>query len=109
MMNDKYTEAAWQADVIRLAKMHDWLVFHPRKMEGRNGEWRTALTGDAGFPDLVLVSKRTKGCIFAELKSKTGRLDDKQIIWLRTLDANGIEAYVWRPDDLEFIVNRLSK
>ena len=107
-MND-YTEAAWQADVIRLAKMHHWMVFHPRKMQDRNGEWRTSLSGDAGFPDLVLVSKRRQGVIFAELKSAKGRLDEKQIDWLRTIDYNGAECYVWRPNDLKFVVERLSR
>ncbi len=49
-----------------------------------------------GFPDLVLVRKVV---IYAELKSKTGRLTPEQKQWLDALTNAGQDCRVWRPTD----------
>lgn len=99
-------EAQFQAQVIHLARLHQWRVFHPKKMQGRDGSWRTALSGDNGWPDLVLAHP-TKGLIVAELKADKGRLTQDQHAWIAAL-APWAEVHVWRPTDIDTIAARLS-
>jgi hypothetical protein len=43
--------------------------------------------------------------VFAELKTKKGRIQPSQKEWLGDLErCEGVEVYVWRPDDLEEIL-----
>lgn len=100
-------EAQFQATVIQLAKVNHWMVFHPAKMQGRDGVWRTALSGNKGFPDLVLAHKE-RGLIMAELKSETGKVSFDQQMWMTNL-ASWAECYIWRPKDLDAIAERLSQ
>jgi len=102
------SEAVFQAQVIRLAKMNGWMVFHPRKAQAKDGRWLTAVQGDVGFPDLVFAH-RLRGVIFAELKSSVGRIEDAQAKWLEELVLGGAEAYIWRPKDLQEIADRLGR
>lgn len=103
----KMTEAAFQKQVIALAKLHGWRVAHFRPSLNRRGKWQTAVQADgSGFPDLVLVRERV---IWAELKTEDGKLSNDQIDWQTDLlDANQ-EVYVWRPCNWEEIVEALSK
>jgi hypothetical protein len=98
-------EAQFQANVISIARMNGWRVFHPKKMQGRDGTWRTALTGDNGWPDLVLAHQ-SRGLIVAELKADKGRLTPDQHQWLAAL-APWAEIHVWYPSDIEAIAKRL--
>ena len=98
-------EAKFQAQVIQLARMNGWRVFHPSKMQARDGSWRTALSGDRGWPDLVLAH-RERGFIVCELKADRGVLSTEQKEWLFHL-APWAECYVWKPRDLEAIARRL--
>jgi hypothetical protein len=100
------SEAIFQAKVIQLAKMNGWRVFHPMKMQARDGSWRTALSGDKGWPDLALAH-RDRGFIIAELKTDKGRLTEEQQQWLYHL-APWAECHLWRPEDLNKIAARLS-
>jgi hypothetical protein len=100
------TEAAFQTSVIDLARVTGWMVAHFRPARTEQG-WRTPVAADGkGFPDLVLVRERV---IFAELKSDTGRLSDDQHAWLAALEAAGVEAYVWRPDDFDQVAATLRR
>jgi hypothetical protein len=45
----------------------------------------------------------------AELKSQDGRLSHDQIMWAEALIASGIEHYVWRPNQLDLIAERLGR
>ena len=98
-------EKQFQAQVIQLARMNGWRVFHPMKMQARDGTWRTALSGDKGWPDLVLAHQQ-RGLIVAELKTDTGKLSPDQHAWLTAL-APWAEIQVWRPSDLTTIAKRL--
>jgi len=93
------SEREFQNAVVELAKWTGWMVYHPLPAQNVRGHWRTPTLGDVGFPDLVLAHP-TKGVIFAELKSRVGKLSDAQTRWLSTLRLAGAEAYVWRPADL---------
>lgn len=81
--------------VIDLAQLRGWKVHHGRPAWSEKG-WRTAIQGDAGFPDLFLARKPR--VILAELKSDVGKLSAFQQSWMAELDAcPGVESYVWRP------------
>ena len=100
------SEADFQAQVIHLARMSGWLVHHTRPAIDRSGKWTTPITGDAGFPDLVLAHPE-RGVLLLELKSETGQPTDRQRAWLRALRDGGAEAWLARPGDLLWIAARL--
>ena len=99
------SEKEFQNKVVALAIMYGWRVTHFRASQV-GGKWMTAIQGHSGFPDLCMAHA-DKGLVFAELKTERGKLDPAQVNWLRTLDAAGAEAYVWRPSDMQFITYRL--
>ena len=84
------SEDEWEAEVMAYAKAQGWLCAHfrPAMLGDR---WITAMTGDAGFPDLVLA--RNGVVVLAELKKWGKRPTEAQRNWLRA--ANGIW---WTPE-----------
>lgn len=83
------TEKAWQRQVIELAQLLGWKVYHT---------WNS-IHSAKGFPDLVLVRERV---IFAELKSEKGRVSDEQRQWIDALhQAAKVEVYCWKPSDFD--------
>lgn len=96
------SEALWLDKVVHLARMNGWLVFHPVPAQVRPGVWRS---DGKGFPDLVLAH-RTRGVIFAELKTEKGKLSTDQVEWAGALLPH-VEHYVWRPHQLDLIASRL--
>lgn len=110
------TEAQLQKAVMDAAKFYGWLGAHFRPSQTKSGSWATAMQGDIGFPDIVLV--RAPRVLFVELKSEKGKLSDAQEVWRSALedcehDAQAhmmtgqcrpgyfapIEYRLWRPDD----------
>lgn len=92
------SEVAFQQQVLNLATLYDWSSYHTH--DSRRSQ--------PGFPDLVLV--RDGDLIFAELKSEKGRIRPEQAKWLRMLEqVQGVETYLWRPDDFDEIHARLSR
>ena len=88
------SEADFQRQVIALARLRGFTVYHTYD----------ARRSVRGFPDLVIARAGRDGrpgrCIFAELKSETGRVTLAQRQWLDVLGACGsCEAYCWRPSD----------
>jgi hypothetical protein len=85
------SEYLFQKQVIQLAQVlgYDKIFHNPdsRRME-------------AGFPDLVLMNTSRGLVLFRELKTKTGRVSPEQLQCLRTMQAAGLNAGVWRPEDL---------
>jgi hypothetical protein len=98
------SEAIFQDQVIRLAKMQGWLIFHASPKMVRPGVWRS---DGRGFPDLVLVHKGGRGIIYAELKTDLGRLSEHQLDWGEAILTAGGEYHVWRPQHLQAIAERL--
>ena len=95
-------ESVFTAAVIELAQILGWRVAHFRPSRTVHG-WRTAVQGDgAGFPDLSMVRDRV---VIAELKTdaRSSQPSEAQTIWLERFTAAGVEAYLWRPRDLEKI------
>ena len=68
---------------INLAQLLGWRVAHFRPARTAKG-WRTAMQGDTGFPDLVLVEPRDRWMrpiMWVELKSEKGTLSPDQEAW----------------------------
>lgn len=98
------SEAVLQQAVIDLAGYLGYLVHHDRPAQYRDGSWATHISGDPGFPDLVLCSTPSASepgrILFIELKSKKGRTTIDQENWLEALRAcPGVETYLFRPTD----------
>lgn len=92
------TEAAFLSQVIALARLCGWRVFHQRPGLTRSGRWCSATQGDGvGFPDLILVRGGT--LVVAELKVGRGKATAEQVDWLDAFRATGCAAGVWRPAD----------
>ena len=97
ILENTLSEADLQQSVVQMAHLYGWLVHHGRPARTTNG-WCTPITGDTGFPDLVLV--REGRIIFCELKSARGRISPQQKRWLKQLSDNYlVKAVVWRPRD----------
>lgn len=90
------TEKAFMAQVLELAKLRGWRVFHPFL-----SKW-----SEKGWPDLILA--RPPRLLAIELKTDKGKLTPEQEVWLWTLRAVcGIDADCWRPRDWDNIVEAL--
>jgi hypothetical protein len=98
------SEADFLTQVKALAYLNHWSCHHSQPSLTRRGQYIT--TGSAGFPDLVMAHEE-RGLIFAELKTSKGKASEAQLSWLRTLHPHA-ECYLWRPDDLTFIAQRLA-
>ena len=80
---------------IDLAHALGYRVAHFRPARTAKG-WRTAMTGDAGFPDLVLANGQR--VIFAELKAEGKKPTRVQWNWLAALEVmKPVEVHVWLP------------
>lgn len=89
-------ESVFLRAVMEIALDGGWLVFHDE--DSRKNR--------PGFPDLVMT--RAGRIIFAELKSQRGRIRPEQQQWLDELaKAPGAEVFLWRPSDLDSIVQIL--
>jgi hypothetical protein len=106
-MFSEITEAQFLDQVKQVATINQWLIDHTPTMQHRPGMYRTG--GLVGKPDLCLISLRGQGIIYAELKTMDGRLSPAQKIVGNALTQNGAEYYVWRPNQIDLIIERLSK
>lgn len=82
-------ESEWQAQVVKLAEMAQWKVYHTYDAR------RSAI----GFPDLVCL--RAPRLVVAELKRMGEEPTVEQWGWLDHFSRAGAEVYVWCPDKLE--------
>lgn len=99
-------EAVLQAKIMDLARLYGWRRAHFRTAYQPGAEkWVTPMSGEKGFPDLVLV--RGPRLIFAELKSDRGRVSKDQRAWLDMLEGTCAEVYEWRPADYDEITEVL--
>ena len=84
------SEGELQRSILELTRWLGLLAFH-------SGDSRR--DSCAGFPDLVIAGSR--GVLWREIKSATGRLRPEQMDWLSRLNLGGADAAIWRPADLE--------
>jgi VRR-NUC domain len=93
---ENVSERDFQKTVTDALTLFGWRWCHFRPARTQRG-WRTALSGDPGFPDLVAV--RGEQILYVELKAANGELRDEQRSWLSALGAAGAEVHCWRPND----------
>lgn len=115
------TEAQFAKRVHGLLRIGGWRWCHFRPARTEKG-WRTAIEGDAGFPDIVAV--RNGRLLFAELKSARGTVSAEQDAWAQDLidvadeveqrclvmavEPLPVDFYSWRPKDLAEIARVLA-
>jgi hypothetical protein len=88
------SEDELEDNILKAAKFLGWVAVHHRPARTKDGEWRTAIKGQKGFPDLCLA--RDGVVLLRELKREKGKPSEGQVIWLEALgDFGGI----WRPSD----------
>ena len=87
MVKPKITEKEFMAQVIQLAKLCGWMVYHTH--DSRHS--------CAGFPDLVLLRRGV--LIVAELKIGDKQPTTLQQDWLREFARANVNSFCWRPDD----------
>lgn len=101
------TETDWKTRVQDTAKLFGWRFAHFRPARTKHG-WKTAMEGDKGFPDLVLV--KPPRVIFAELKANDKSLPSvDQRAWLIALERCSVEAYIWTPSQWQDVYLTLAK
>lgn len=95
------TEDEFQAQIVQLARLTGWLVYHsPRNMPRVNRSGQLFIEDiTPGFPDLVLVRRRDERALFRELKRETERPTSAQMEWIVCMTAAGLDAGWWRPSD----------
>jgi hypothetical protein len=81
--------------VRQAARLLGWRCYHT---------WNS-IHSERGFPDLVLC--KPPRLLVIELKGPRGKVTGDQQDWLNDLAACGISTAVWRPDDLEHILDVL--
>ena len=106
-LQPKLSEAQFQRNVVHAARLYGWLVDHTPPMRNAGGDIYTG--GLTGKTDLVLFSMFGRGIIFAELKTETGRLSAAQKRFAEIIQLNGGEYFLWRPSDMEAILERLRR
>lgn len=90
------TEKDFQKQVVDLARILGWTVYHPML-----SKW-----SERGWPDLTMV--RPPRLVLAELKREKGTTSPDQDRWLGMLAAcPGVEVFLWKPSDLERVAEIL--
>lgn len=107
LVNEKgeLLEAGFQNQVIKLARLGGWGIFHAPHGGDRDRFAFGQIPEGKGFPDLVLA--RPPELLFRELKTDKGRMGAGQPEWLAALEACGADVGVWRPRDIDEITERL--
>ena len=94
--SDDISEKVWQAEVMDMAIRHGWVCYHT--FDSRRSQ--------AGFPDIVMAHP-AHGTLFVELKRNSGKLTEDQEFWLNCLRAAGSRTQVWRPSNIDSVVEIL--
>jgi len=114
------TEQQFSQQVEELLEIYHWRWCHFRPArtlkKGKYG-WRTAMSGDQGFPDYIAV--RNGKLLIFELKSDKGKPSNAQVEWLMDLmmvaaaaelRVGGIiEVKLWKPENWDEIVEMLGE
>lgn len=107
---DDVLEKDWQQQVIDTMQYAGWKVAHFRTAPTRSGGWATPVQGDAvGFPDLFAIRPKTGDFLVVECKSERGRATPEQLQWLAWFGAAGVDAYLWRPSQVDEMIARVTR
>jgi len=92
------SEKTFTRQVEDLLAMFGWLSYHD--LSGK-----TSGTGAKGWPDIFAV--RGNDAIAWELKTMKGRVAPEQKHWIKCLQQAGIDARILRPNQIDWIEQRL--
>ena len=84
------------ACIVDLAASTGWWLHHDRPARTEHG-WRTAVQGNAGFPDCLLG--RDGVVLSRELKGRDEKLTPAQLAWAQRLAPGWLEVRAALPDD----------
>ncbi len=70
---------------------------------------RGRIVTSKGWPDLCMGRLDPPRLIYTELKRKGKYLTKDQKKWKAILEANGVEFYTWRPENLDELVEILAR
>lgn len=103
-------EAQCQATIVEAAKLLGYLVHAERPAQRQSGRWSTAIQGDAGFPDLVMVHPIQGVLVFAELKRKPNDLTAAQQLWRAGLQIANVGCHVvWVPEQVDRFIADMAR
>lgn len=91
------SEKDFMATVVEVAQWHGWWIHHHYD----------ARRSSAGWPDLVLL--RPPAALFVELKREDGKVTAEQAHVLELLEACGLRVAVWRPSQLDDVIEQLGR
>lgn len=94
-MTYELNEKEWQRQVVDVAHLFGWRHYHT--FDSRRSE--------KGWPDLALF--RPGRFLLAELKTNKGKVSAAQEGMIRDLRCAGVEVHVWRPSDLDTVMEVL--
>jgi len=94
------SEADFRRTVCDTLRLFGWRYCHQRPARTSRG-WRTAISGDAGYPDPTCVCGDR--ILWLELKAEAGRLSQAQANWLAALGIADGSVHVIRPSDSELL------
>lgn len=101
------TEAQCEDAIIGAARLLGYRVHAERPARQARG-WATAIKGDAGWPDLVLVGHGH--LIVVELKRKPNRVEPAQQAWHDALARAGVDCrVVWVPEGMDAFLADLAR
>lgn len=96
---DAVSEKDWQQQVRDLLRLNHWHAYHTHDSR----------RSDAGFPDVFALHPGSGDRFVAELKTEKGKATPAQLEWLAWFETCGIDAYLWRPSDVDRVIERVSK
>jgi hypothetical protein len=99
-------ERELQATIVDACRVLGYRVAHFRPARTAHG-WRTPMTGDIGFPDLVCA--RPGRMLALELKAAGRRLGPGQAGWLDALHGAMVHAQVVTPAGLDALLALLAR
>jgi hypothetical protein len=95
------TEKQFLQQVKDLARILGWRTYHT---------WQS-IHSQKGYPDLTMWrvprDDEPGRVLLAELKSAKGKVSPEQLQTISELRVCGLDVHIWRPDDLDLIVEVL--
>ena len=95
LMYEAETESQFLKNVRRDAEMLGWKFYHP---------WNSQHS-EEGWPDCFLL--RGTRSLALELKAEKGQITQEQREWLAAFNDAHIEAWVVRPSDWDWLLEKL--
>lgn len=103
------SEDEFRAQVNDVAAIYGWEWMFVKPLRAAGGIWKTPTFGTLGkgWPDTVFIRARDQRILFVEFKRELGKVEPDQVRVLDFLRSGGCEVHVWRPSDLDQILEVL--